>query len=270
MFEQLSLIFLWLSIAAFVTSFIFYAAKIKLPTKSYLKWATIFLASGLGLQTLTIVFRLLAIGGFSKITLFEVFLFISWFVVLEAIIVEIWSKVRILGFYASLLAVILLIAGFSRYQAPKALFENLQSTTIVIHVGLIFISYAAFMIAAGSAIFYLIQERQLKLKQPGPWQRFLPSLQVLDETSYRSVVSGFIVYTIALLIGLGMAMKFWQGHWDIAISLTSFFTWFLYLMYLVSRITSGWVGKKSSYLAITGVIAMLATTIITYLSNSSF
>ncbi len=264
--QQISLILYWLTVAAFVTSFIFYAAKVKMPSKSYLKWATVFIVSGLILETLTIVTRLIAIGGFANTSLFEVVMFVSWFIVLEALIIEVWTKVRILGFYASLLAVVMLVAGFSRYSVPKALFENLQSTTIVLHLTLIFIAYGAFIIAAGSAAFYLMQERQLKRKQPGPIQKFLPSLQVLDEASFRSVISGFIVYTIALVIGVGMAMNMWQGHWQTSITIASFTTWFVYLFYLVSRFTIGWVGKNSSYLAIAGIIPLIATGIISYLS----
>lgn len=256
MVEQLSLLFFWMAVGVYICSFIFYAAKIKLPSQAYLRWATAFLVGGLLLETGSIVFRYLAVGGFSKASFFEVFLFISWFVVLEALIIEFWSKVRILGFYASLLAVILLLVGWSRYTLPKPLVENLRTSWIVAHAALVFIAYAAFIVAAGAAVFYLLQERQLKLKKSGALQRFLPSLEVLDETAYRSITGGFIVFTVALVLGIGGATKLWKGI-DVAIISASFVTWFAYLFYLYSRLKLGWVGKKASYLAIAGLAPII-------------
>jgi len=250
--EQLSLLFYWFAVGAYICSFIFYAAKIKLPSRVYLRWATIFLVSGLVFEITTIIFRYMAAGGFSRVSFFEIFLFISAFVVLEALIVELWSKVHILGFYASLLAVVLLLIGWARYAIPKPLVENLKTPWIVIHAGLVFIAYAAFIVAAGAAVFYLLQERQLKLKKSGALQKFLPSLEVLDETVYRSIVSGFIVFTVALVLGVGGATKLWKGI-DVSITLSSFITWFVYLFYLLSRLKLGWVGKKASYLAVAGL-----------------
>lgn len=266
--EQMSLLFFWMAVGIYICSFIFFAAKIKLPSQSYLRWATIFLVVGLVFETASIVFRYLAAGGFSKASFFEVFLFISWFVVLEAIIVEFWSKVRILGFYASLLAVILLLVGWSRYTLPKPLVQNLRASWIVAHAALVFIAYAAFIVAAGAAVFYLLQERQLKLKKPGALQRFLPSLEVLDETAYRSITGGFIVFTVALVLGIGGATKLWKGI-DVAITSASFITWLVYLFYLFSRLKMGWVGKKASYLAIAGLapIVFIRLIVVTFLTK---
>lgn len=265
--EQISLVFFWLAIALYISSFVFYAAKVRLPSKSYLRWATIFLVGGLVAEIITIISRYISAGGFSKASLFEVFLFISAFVVLEAIVVEVWSKVRILGFYASFLAIVLLLVGWSRYKIPGSIFENLKSSWVLVHVVLIIIAYAAFIVAAGAAVFYLLQERQLKSKKPSALQRFLPSLEVLDESAYRSIVAGFILFSIAIALGLSMAFKFWQGGWDLNILIASVITWFLYLFYLYSRFQIGWVGQKSSYVAISGVVPIIVTSFITYLTN---
>ena len=265
--QQLSVAFFWITVATYITSFIFYAAKLKSPNRSYLKAATRFLLAGLVLETLTIIFRLVAVGGIAQIDLFELFLMASWFVVLQALIVETWSNVKILGVYASVLAVFLMIVGWSRYNVPQTLFENLKSTWVLVHVGLIVIAYASFFIAAGAAVFYLIQEKALKEKRSGVLQRLLPSLEVLDEAAFRSIAGGFILFTIALVLGFGTAIKLWQGNWDMTIIIASIITWVIYLFYLFSRISIGWVGRNSSYVAIVGLIPIAITSIVTYMSS---
>jgi len=265
--EQLSLLFFWLAIAVYICSFIFYMAKIKLPSWSYLHWATAFLVGGLISNTISLLFRYLVLGGFSGAGFFEIFLIISWFVVVEALVVEVWSKVRILGLYASLLAIVLLLAGWSRYTVPRHIFQNIKSIWVLVHVVLIVIAYSAFFVAAGAAVFYLLQERQLKSKKLGALQRFLPSLEVLDEAAYRSIVSGFIIFTIAIALGFGAALQFWKLKWDVNIVVASLATWLMYLFYLFSRFKIGWVGKKSSYVAIAGLIPVALTSLITLLTK---
>ncbi len=266
--QQLSVAFFWLAMASYISSFIFYVAKLKSPNRSYLRAAQSFMVTGLILATLTIVLRIMAVGSVGNIDLFELFLIASWVVVLQALIVEKWSNVKILGVYASVLAVLLMLVGWSRYNVPQALFENLKSTSVLIHVTLIVIAYASFFVAAGAAAFFLLQEKSLKEKKQGVLQKFLPSLQVLDEAAFRSIAGGFVLFTIALVLGFGSAIKLWQGgNWDVTIIISSLITWGLYLFYLFSRIGIGWVGRNSSYLAIAGLVPVAITSIVTYLSS---
>ncbi|HDZ86893.1 hypothetical protein LCGC14_1375560 [marine sediment metagenome] len=265
--QQLSVAFFWLAMASYISSFIFYVAKLKSPNRSYLKAAQSFMVTGLVLATLTIVLRVMAVGSIGNIDLFELFLIASWVVVLQALIVEKWSNVKILGLYASVLAVFLMLVGWSRYNVPQALFENLKSTSVLIHVALIVIAYASFFIAAGAAVFFLLQEKSLKEKKQGVLQKFLPSLQVLDEAAFRSIAGGFVLFTIALVLGFGSAIKLWENSWDVTIIISSLITWGLYLFYLFSRIGIGWVGRNSSYLAIAGLVPVAITSIVTYLSS---
>lgn len=120
------------------------------------------------------------------------------------------------------------------------------------HAVLIFIGYAALTLAFASEVLYLIAERRLKHHPPRPDNGTrLPSLQTLDLIGYRSLVIGFPLLTLGILIGL-----YWAdttlgqlGLDDPKVALT-LLTWALYLVLLFSRWSAGWRGRKAAYVTI--------------------
>ncbi|MFA5809656.1 MAG: c-type cytochrome biogenesis protein CcsB [Thermoleophilia bacterium] len=95
----------------------------------------------------------------------------------------------------------------------------------------------------------------------------LPSLDVLDEVSYRGVAFGFPLLTIGIVTGAIWADQAWGRWWGWDPKETwSFITWLFYGGYLHTRLTMGWRGKHSAILAVVGLIVVL----ITYLGVNFF
>jgi len=104
-------------------------------------------------------------------------------------------------------------------------------------------------------IMYVIQERYLKSKRVGGLYFLLPSLDILDELSYRCLTYGFPLLTLAIITGAIWAEYAWGSYWSWEPRQTwSLITWFLYAALIHGRLTVGWRGRKA---AIFSIIAFL-------------
>ena len=72
---------------------------------------------------------------------------------------------------------------------------------LAVHILMIFTGYAALFLSFGASILYLMQERALKAKNSSGVFSRLPSLQVLDDLGYKSLLLGFPFMTLGLVMG---------------------------------------------------------------------
>ncbi|WAA10522.1 c-type cytochrome biogenesis protein CcsB [Fervidibacillus albus] len=77
---------------------------------------------------------------------------------------------------------------------------------------------------------------------------------LLDEISYRSVLIGFPVFTLGgLIFGMIWAHYAWGRFWDWdPKEVWALITWLFYAAFLHLRLSKGWHGEKSAWLAVIG------------------
>lgn len=83
----------------------------------------------------------------------------------------------------------------------------------------------------------------------------------LDEISYRAIAIGFPVFTLgALIFAMIWAAEAWGRFWAFDPKETwALITWFFYTLYLHLRLSKGWQGKKSAWMAVIGFIVVMFT-----------
>ncbi len=69
----------------------------------------------------------------------------------------------------------------------------------MIHIILVLLGYAALVLTALAAVFYLIQERQLKRKKSMALLERLPPLGTLDNLISKSLGFGFVLLTVGVV-----------------------------------------------------------------------
>ena len=158
-----------------------------------------------------------------------------------------------LGALVALLSTLLLAyASFGVDSRIQPLMPALKSNWLLIHVVTAFLGYAAFALAFGTAILYLIQERR---PRPG-----LPPLPLLDSLIYRTTVLGFLLLTLGIATGAVWAETAWGRYWSWDPKETwSLITWFIYAALLHARHLKGWHGRRIAWLAVLGFMAVLFT-----------
>lgn len=83
----------------------------------------------------------------------------------------------------------------------------------------------------------------------------------LDEISYRAIAIGFPIFTLgALIFAMIWAHIAWGRFWDWDPKETwALITWLFYSAYLHLRLSKGWQGSKSAWLAVLGFLFVMFT-----------
>jgi cytochrome c-type biogenesis protein CcsB len=140
----------------------------------------------------------------------------------------------------------------------KPLSPSLQSYWLGIHTVFAFLSNAAFALAFGIGLMYLVQERYVKTKNLGSLFGRLPSLQTLDEINYKLITFGFPLLTMAIITGALWAETAWGNYWNWDPRETwSLITWFIYAIVLHARLVAGWRGKRAALLSMLGFLTII-------------
>ena len=149
-----------------------------------------------------------------------------------------------------------LIPGITTEVRP--LMPALQSNWLAFHVITCFLGYAAFAIAFGVSIAYMIQSQ--RESSPRDTISWLPSSQILDEINYKAIVIGFPMLTLGIITGVVWAHSAWGSYWTWDPKETwSLITWLVYAALLHARMKRGWRGKRLAILSIVGFCCVLFT-----------
>jgi cytochrome c-type biogenesis protein CcsB len=226
--------------------------------KATSKIALYLAAIGFLFHTGNIIIRYVQGGHIPVTNMHEATSFFSWCILLLFFFHEFRYK---LGMLSSFIMPIVFLFMFSSSIFPreiKVLSPALQSYWFGIHVILAFLGDAAFAMACGIGIMYLIQERFVKSKHLGGLFQKLPSLQTLDEINYHLITLGFPLLTLAMITGVIWANSAWGSYWRWdPKEVWSLITWLIYALVLHLRLSIGWRGKKAAILSIAGFIIVI-------------
>lgn len=194
--------------------------------------------------------------------LYESVVFFSWTIVLIYILLDLKYKYRVIGAFVMPFALLgMAWAQLGLNTGIEPLVPALQSNWLLYHVITCFLGYAAFAVACGISIMYLIkagsEESGDKSAGSGILSMFPPT-KVLDDLNYRAIMIGFPLLTLGIITGAAWANYAWGTYWSWDPKETwSLIVWFVYAAFLHARITKGWVGKRAAWLSIIGFCATI-------------
>ncbi len=161
-------------------------------------------------------------------------------------------KLRWLGLPVSLATLLTLGTAITvLYRPSEQLVPALKSPWLALHVSAAIISGGVFLVANLVAATYLWMDA-IEKKGPRPtWAAKIPSLESLDQLSYRLIAFVFPLWTFAIIAGAIWAESAWGKYWGWDPKETwAFITWVAYAAYLHARVTVGWRGKRAAWLCI--------------------
>ncbi len=243
------------ALAAFFYLAFLYSKREKLAATGF--WVA---SLGLFLHTLALILRTVESGHAPFTNMYESLSFLAWASIFAYLIIEWKYKVRKVGAFL-LLIVIGLMALASSPLMPKEtapLVPALQSYWLWLHVSVTLLGEAFFSIAFITSIMYLRADAREKRGQ-APKSGL--TAERLDSISYRAIAIGFPLFTLGgLVFGMVWAYKAWGSYWTWdPKEVWSLITWFVFALYLHTRIVMGWKGRRSATIAIIGFLAALFT-----------
>ncbi|MFZ7110691.1 MAG: c-type cytochrome biogenesis protein CcsB [Desulfatiglandales bacterium] len=261
-----SIILSYITFIYFV-SFMLYLMMMVMGREVFGRLATGVTLAGLLGHSLGIILRWvesykLGIGHAPLSNLYESLIFFAWTIIFLYLLVERRTKNRTIGAFVTPLA--FLAMAYASYSPNikthiQPLVPALQSNWLIAHVITCFFGYAAFALAFGLSLMYLLK-RLDKGTGGNIFLKLLPRTGFLDDLSYQMVVIGFLLLTLGIITGSVWAHSAWGSYWSWDPKETwSLITWLVYAFLLHSRMIKSWRGKRLAILSIIGFCCVLFT-----------
>ncbi len=207
-----------------------------------------------------IFYDFLQSGSFPIHNLSETLSIAGWAIASVFLILQYKFNLKILGIYAAPLITLVMVIASQLPKEPVEVGNLFDSFWLIFHIITIFIGEGSFALACGVGLLYLVQEHAIKSKRHGFFFRRLPSLDLLDNTGYVCIITGFTMLTLGLISGFVYAKSVWGRFWSWdPKEVWSGITWLLYAAILHQRLTTGWRGRRAAIMAIVGFAVILFT-----------
>ncbi|HPY39171.1 MAG TPA: c-type cytochrome biogenesis protein CcsB [Thiolinea sp.] len=238
--------------------------EIILKTGSYLTWAALVMGlTGLMVRWYESYLIDSSFGHIPVSNLYEVFILFCILTGLLYLYYEQQYQQRSLGGFV--LLVISAAVGFLLWYSFERgankilpLVPALQSYWMKIHVPANFIGYGSFALAAMVSTAYLIKHAAQQRSPQGLLARVLPSLEMMDDLSYKAIALGFAFFTVATILGAMWAAEAWGGYWSWDPKETwALIVWLNYAAWLHFRFSKGWRGTAMAWWAVLGLFITL-------------
>lgn len=217
------------------------------------KPALLVFAAGLALHTGYTVWRGILAGRLPLANQFEFANGFAWACAVMGIAMH--ARLRQKWVLTASMPAAFLVLSYAALQPMeiKEIMPALRSTWFGLHIGSAIFSYAAFAIAGGLGVYYLVQERR------GADTTSIAMRQV-DYMGYRMVCLGFLLLTVVILSGAIWAEQAWSRWWSWDPKETwALITWIIYAVYLHQRMRMNWQGRRMAWLALIALVCVLFT-----------
>ncbi|MEW6220177.1 MAG: c-type cytochrome biogenesis protein CcsB [Thermodesulfobacteriota bacterium] len=227
------------------------------------------LATGLGflVQTAGIILRWqesyqMGFGHAPLSNMYESLVFFAWCIAIFYLYLEWRFKNRIIGSFAVPFAFLAMALASLTSSEIAPLVPALQSNWLIAHVMTCFVGYAAFAVACGLGVMYLLKAARPAKPKGAPTGLLdsLPDLRVIDDVTHKSIIFGFLWLSAGIITGAIWANSAWGTYWSWDPKETwSLITWFVYAVALHARFVRGWGGKRIAWIAIIGFLSVVFT-----------
>lgn len=256
----MSIILFELALTFYFASAIVSLSEIFRESRGASRLMFIFAWTGFALHTAAIASRYFLAGHLPITSMHEAASFFAWCVMLVFFLISRRYKIGIMGSFTMPVIFLLMLSSSVLPREVNPLGPALKSYWLAIHTMLAFLGNAAFAVAFGAGVMYLIQDANLKSKRLHGIFHRLPSIQTLDEMNYRLISVGFPLLTLAIITGALWAESAWGSYWRWdPKEVWSLIAWLIYALVIHVRLVAGWRGKKAAMLSILGFLVLLFT-----------
>lgn len=175
-----------------------------------------------------------------------------------ALVLELIYRMRVVGLCSAALAFLyyrwLKSSDIYGNDAIEPLRAVLNSYWLDYHVTCMIISYAAFTVAFGMAVLYLLKTHAPRL------MGWAPPPEELDLYNHRAIQAGWPILGIGVVLGAIWADTAWGRMWSWDPKETwALITWLIYTAYMHVRLVHGWSGRATAWTSIAGYGCVLFT-----------
>jgi ABC-type uncharacterized transport system permease subunit len=195
-----------------------------------------------------------AIGRCPITNRFEVLVFMTWSMVLIYLVIGSTYRLSLMGAFTAPVASALLFLAVSLPTDGATAKKIRVNPWLEAHTSFSMVACGAFALACIAGVMYLIQEQQLKTRNPSSIFFRLPPITALSIANSRLLWLGFMLFTIGLTTGflIGERIDWMQATWSMAV-------WCVYGGILIARVRHAVAAKWIATLSIVAFSLLLST-----------
>lgn len=197
-------------------------------------------------------------------TLYEILSVIAFTTALTYRTIEYITKVKSTGYFVLILSFFFQLLSTILIQDQMNVNPILRSNLLGFHVTSALLGYSAFAISAVYGFLYIMLYHHIKSKQFGVVYDNLPNLEKLETMATVSVISGFVLLTVAIVVGIVWLPRAFEhySYFDPKL-IGTIVIWLMYGSGLLAKRTIGWQGRKIMVLSIVGfAVTLLSLTVV--------
>ena len=219
------------------------------------------LASAFALHTVAMIKRGFSLNACPVNNLYEATTFLLWAMAGAYLIVGLWPRLKFLGAIAApLLFATGVFALMPSLDTPHGLHPEFYGALRSLHAATILLAYGGFGLAAVAAGMLLTQRHDLKMHKIRAVLSLLPSMQRLESVTTILVLTGFVLFTVGLVLGRDLPRPAGLEYFSDAKVVWSAILW---LAYLEIQVAHKYFGRSTRNFA-TGVIVCFLFLILTF------
>lgn len=199
---------------------------------------------------------------------FELFTLLAFTIGFAYFILELLTDVRGTGLFIILFSLLFQVSSSFFIENIYEVKELLRNPLLGIHVTSAILGHSGVTLSAVYGVLFMLLYKNIKTRNYGLIFNKLPNLEILEKLSFYSIVIGYIMLTVAILIGtVWLPTAFPDfNHYDPKI-ISTLIIWIIYTGGISAKIFFKWYGKKVILFSLAGfvivIISMLSTIIIT-------
>ncbi|PRO64921.1 cytochrome C assembly family protein [Alkalicoccus urumqiensis] len=220
-----------------------------------------------GLQLVLFLLRYLLLDRLPLMTSLEGMFVYAWILVSVSLVLNRILKMNALMLFINAIGFILLAISMiaPAEDISPALASVLITEFLIVHVGLLLLSYAAFTISFVFSLLYIAQHKLLKKKKWGRWMDRFGTLSDLQRNAYFASLTGVPLLFTGLILGMIWAsVTVGEIPWFDLKIVSSFLVLIVYGVFLVQYRIAGMRGYS---LALLNTAAFLLLLINYFLSS---
>ena len=202
---------------------------------------------------------------------FEIFTLLAFAVTFSYFILELLTDVRGTGLFIIAFALIFQILSTFLIQDLIEVKEVLRNRMLGLHVVSAIMGYSGFTISAVYGILYLLLYKNIRMKNYGLFFKRLPNLESLEVLSFKSLIIGNVLLTIAIFIGvIWLPSAFPDFSYFDPKLISTGLVWAIYSVGIFLFIKGNWFGKNLIYFSLAGFVIAISSMILSNILASSF
>lgn len=203
-------------------------------------------------------------------TKFEIFTVLAFSVCFSYAVLEQVTDIRKTGAFILLMSLAFQLVSTFFINDLMEVPEVLRSRLLGMHVVAALLGYAGISISAVYGLLYLTLHKRIKKSSFGLFFDRLPSLELLEKLSFNSLMIGFVMLTVAIMIGgIWLPAAFPDFSYMDPKLVSTGIVWAFYGSGTLISKMNDWYGKKVIWFSLIGfVLSMFSLVLSIFISNS--